>query len=104
MDATISKELMTSLFLPTSPIHDGAILIQKWRVAAAGCFLPLTMNPQVGNEYGTRHRAAIGLTEETDAVVIVISEEKGWISIVEEGRVTKGLDGLALRRLLLTYL
>ncbi len=103
LDGVLSKEIMTSIFLPTSPIHDGAILIQKGRITAAGCFLPLTLNPQVGTEYGTRHRAAIGLTEETDAVVIVISEEKGWVSLVSEGRVTRGLDAPGLRKMLLEY-
>jgi uncharacterized protein (TIGR00159 family) len=103
LDAIPSKEIMSSIFLPASPIHDGAVLIQKGRITAAGCFLPLTLNPQVGTEYGTRHRAAIGLTEETDAVVIVISEEKGWVSVVSEGRVTRGLDAPGLRRLLLEY-
>lgn len=103
MDAIPSKELITSLFIPISPVHDGAILIQKGRISAAGCFLPLTMNPQIDLQLGTRHRAAIGLSEETDAVVIVVSEEQGWISLVVEGKVIKGLDGPALRKLLLGY-
>ncbi len=103
LDAFPSKELITSIFLPLSPIHDGAILIQKGKLTAAGCFLPLTMNPTLDPELGTRHRAAIGLTEETDAVVIVVSEEKGWISLVVEGQITRGLDGAGLRKLLLNY-
>jgi diadenylate cyclase len=103
LDAVPSKEILTSIFLPSSPIHDGAVLIQKGRITAAGCFLPLTLNPQVDSDYGTRHRAAIGLSEETDAIVIVVSEERGWISVVVEGRVMKGLDGLALRKLLLGH-
>ena len=103
LDAVVSKELITSIFLPTSPLHDGAIVLQKGRLTAAGCFLPLTMNPSVGVEVGTRHRAAIGLTEETDSVAIVVSEEKGWISLVVDGRITKGLDGAALRKMLIKY-
>ncbi len=103
MDAIPSKELITSIFLPLSPIHDGAILIQKGKITMAGTFLPLTMNPNVDAELGTRHRAAIGLTEETDAVVIVVSEEKGWVSVVVEGSITRGLDGAGLRKLLLSY-
>ena len=101
LDAVVSKELITSIFLPTSPLHDGAIVIQKGRITSAGCFLPLTMNPNVGVEVGTRHRAAIGLTEETDSIVLVVSEEKGWISLVNEGRVVRGVDGPALRQLLI---
>jgi diadenylate cyclase len=104
LDALVSKELLTSVFHPVSPMHDGAVVLQKGRVTAAGCFLPLTMNPRFGVEVGTRHRAAIGLTEETDAAVIVISEEKGWISLASEGRITRGVDGAALRKILLGYL
>lgn len=104
LDAVVSKELLTSIFNPVSPLHDGAVILQKGRITAAGCFLPLTMNPRFGVEVGTRHRAAIGVTEETDAAVIVISEEKGWISLASEGRITKGVDGAALRKILLGYL
>ncbi len=104
IDAVVSKEIITSIFLPVSPIHDGAIIIQKGRIVKAGCFLPLTMNPKIGAEFGTRHRAALGLTEETDAFVIVISEEKGWISVALQGKLTQGLDGPGLRRLLLAHL
>jgi uncharacterized protein (TIGR00159 family) len=96
IDAWVSKELLCSIFALTSPIHDGAVVIQKGRLTAAGCFLPLTVNPQVPKTLGTRHRAAIGLTEETDAVVIVVSEEEGAISLVREGRITHGLDAGAL--------
>ena len=97
LDARVSKELLTSIFLPPSPIHDGAIIIQQGRIIAAGCFLPLTTNPHVSKTLGTRHRAAIGLTEETDAVVIVISEEEGAISMVREGRITRNVDAGTLR-------
>jgi uncharacterized protein (TIGR00159 family) len=97
LDARISKELINSIFVPTSPIHDGALVIQKGRITAAGCFLPLTTNPHVSRTLGTRHRAAIGITEETDAVVIVVSEEEGRISLVHEGRITRDLDAGQLR-------
>jgi diadenylate cyclase len=97
LDARVSKELICSVFLPTSPLHDGAIVIQGGRVAAAGCFLPLTTDPRVSRTLGTRHRAAIGLTEETDAVVIVISEEEGTVSLVREGRISRDLTTNVLR-------
>lgn len=97
LDAKVSKELITSIFLPTSPIHDGALIMHRGRIIAAGCFLPLTQNPHVSKTLGTRHRAAIGLTEETDALVIVISEEEGAISLVREGRLTRGVDAGTLR-------
>ncbi len=97
LDARVSKELIMSIFLPTSPIHDGAVIIHHGRIIAAGCFLPLTGNPHVSKSLGTRHRAAIGLTEETDAVVVVISEEEGAISLVREGRITRDVDAGTLR-------
>ncbi len=97
LDAQVSKELVTSIFLPGSPIHDGALIIQHGRITAAGCFLPLTTNPNVSKTLGTRHRAAIGLTEETDAVAIVVSEEDGMISLVREGKITRDVDAATLR-------
>jgi diadenylate cyclase len=97
LDARVSKELITSIFQPLSPIHDGALIIHKARIIAAGCFLPLTTNPHVSKTLGTRHRAGIGLTEETDALVIVISEEEGAISMVREGRITRNVDAATLR-------
>jgi diadenylate cyclase len=97
LDARVSRELIQSIFLTSSPIHDGALIVQKGRITAAGCFLPLTTNPNVSKTLGTRHRAAIGLTEETDAVVIVVSEEEGKISLVREGRITRDLDPGTLR-------
>jgi uncharacterized protein (TIGR00159 family) len=104
IDGKVSKELIYSILMPTSPIHDGAIVLQKGRIAAAGCFLPLTMNPRVSRFLGTRHRAAIGLTEETDAVVIVVSEETGRISVAVEGELTSHLDTVSLRNQLLRLL
>jgi uncharacterized protein (TIGR00159 family) len=100
LDARISKELLSSIFLATSPIHDGAVVVRNGRITAAGCFLPLTTNPNVSKTLGTRHRAAIGLTEETDAVVIVVSEEEGSISLVHEGRITRNVDAGTLRNTL----
>lgn len=97
LDAAISRELILSVFHTTSPIHDGAIIISERRIAAAGCFLPLTTNPNVSKALGTRHRAAIGVTEETDAVVVVVSEEDGRISLVTDGRLTRDLDAANLR-------
>ncbi len=96
LDARVSKELLCSIFPSTSPLHDGAVMIQRGRITAAGCFLPLTTNPNISKALGTRHRAAIGLTEETDAVVVVVSEEEGTISLVREGRITRDLDTGAL--------
>jgi diadenylate cyclase len=100
LEARVSKELILSIFHPTSPLHDGAVVVQEGRIAAAGCFLPLSMSPTVAKELGTRHRAAIGLTEETDAVVIVVSEETGTISMVQGGKLDRDLDAVTLRRAL----
>lgn len=100
IDGALSGELLLSIFLPYSPIHDGAVIIKKDRVLWAGCFLPLTGRGDLEKELGTRHRAAVGITEETDAVVIVISEERGAISLVLNGRITRDLDGAGLRRVL----
>ncbi len=97
IDAQISRELVVSIFMPASPIHDGALIIRKGRITAAGCFLPLTVNPNVSKTFGTRHRAAIGITEESDAVVIAVSEETGSISLVVDGRLTRDLDAGSLR-------
>jgi len=101
IDAFLSRELLLSTFIPYSPIHDGAVIIRQGRVHMAGCFLPLTTSPDLEKELGTRHRAAIGLSEETDAVVIVVSEETGTISIVHEGKIKRGFDGAGLRKELL---
>ena len=102
IDAVVTKELITTIFFSPSPLHDGAILIQGGRLTAARCFLPLTANPRVVKTLGSRHRAALGLAEETDAVVIVVSEEneKGAISLAIGGKLTKNLDANGLRRVL----
>lgn len=97
LEARVSRELLQAIFLPVSPVHDGAVILQQGRITSAGCFLPLTVNPNVSKTLGTRHRAAIGLTEETDAVVIVVSEEEGKISLVREGRIIRDLDAGTLR-------
>jgi len=101
LDAEVTHELIQSIFQETSPIHDGAIVLQKNRVAAAGCFLPLTTKQDVSKALGTRHRAAIGLTDETDAVVLVVSEEEGRVSVVQGGRIRVMPDANALRQVLL---
>ncbi|MES2744293.1 MAG: diadenylate cyclase CdaA, partial [Bdellovibrionota bacterium] len=98
LDAKVSKELLLSIFHPTAPIHDGAIVIQQGRIAAAGCFLPLTRDEDVDPNFGTRHRAAIGISEETDSIAIVVSEETSAISIVIDGVVVKKADGKDLRK------
>ena len=98
LDATITYDLLVTIFRPGSPLHDGAVIIQGERIAAAACFLPLTVNPQVSKDFGTRHRAAIGLTEETDAVTVIVSEESGRISLALDGSIESGLTGDALRQ------
>jgi diadenylate cyclase len=97
LDAMLTYDLLVSIFQPSSPLHDGAVIVQDDRVAAAACFLPLTVNPRLSKELGSRHRAAIGLTEENDSVTIVISEETGTISVVADGQIERGLDADALR-------
>jgi diadenylate cyclase len=100
LDAYLTYDLLVTIFNPKSPLHDGAIIIRGAHVAAAACFLPLTLDPYLSKELGTRHRAAIGITEETDAVAVVISEETGKISAVVEGEITRNLDGPRLLRIL----
>ena len=97
LDAQLTYDLLVSIFQPTSPLHDGAVIVQNDRVAAAACFLPLTVNPRLGRELGSRHRAAIGVTEENDAVAIVVSEETGVISLVLDGGIERELDPEQLR-------
>ena len=97
LDATVTYDLMATIFQPGSPLHDGAAIVQGDRVAAAACFLPLSVNPRVSRELGTRHRAAIGLTEENDAVAIVVSEETGIISLAIAGELERRLTADTLR-------
>ncbi|MGE0444313.1 MAG: diadenylate cyclase CdaA [Vicinamibacterales bacterium] len=104
LDATVTYDLLGSIFQPGSPLHDGAVIIQGDRIAAAACFLPLSVNPLVSRDLGTRHRAALGLTEENDAIAIVVSEESGNISLALGGTLERGLSPEALRARLRTLL
>src|SRR5882724_701356 len=97
LNAELSYDLLVSIFNPTTPLHDGAVVVQRHRIAAASCFLPLTLNPRRSKDLGTRHRAAIGVTEDTDAVAVVVSEETGLISFVQSGQIRRGLDATKLR-------
>jgi diadenylate cyclase len=97
LDAVLTYDLLVSIFQPSAPLHDGAVIVQDDKVAAAACFLPLTVNPKLSKELGSRHRAAIGLTEENDAIAIVVSEETGNISLAADGRIERGLDVDELR-------
>jgi diadenylate cyclase len=97
LDAAMTYDLLVTIFQPKSPLHDGAVIIQEGRVAAAACFLPLTVNPRISRDLGTRHRAAIGLTEENDAVAVVVSEERGQIALALEGRIERDLTPDQLR-------
>jgi diadenylate cyclase len=101
LDAAISYDLLVTIFNPSTPLHDGAVIIQDERIAAASVFLPLTKNPSISRELGTRHRAAIGITEGSDAISIVVSEETGLITWVEGGNVKRNLDTTLLRKRLL---
>ncbi len=102
LDANLSKELLISIFMPVSPLHDGGAIIYKGRIQTAGCIMPLSENPYISKRFGTRHRAAIGLSEETDAVIIVVSEETQEISLVQHGALTAMYDELTLTNTLRT--
>lgn len=102
LEAKISKELLKNVFYPNTPLHDGAVIIRKSRLQAAGCFLPLSTRPDISKELGTRHRAAIGLSENSDAIVISVSEETGIISIAEEGTIKRNFNESSLKKYLLT--
>jgi uncharacterized protein (TIGR00159 family) len=104
LDSTLSYDLLINVFTPETPLHDGAVIVQDDRIAAAACFLPLTNNPELSKEFGTRHRAALGITEETDAVAVVVSEETGIISLAFDGEMIRDLDGKSLRNMLYQYL
>ena len=104
LDALLTYDLLISIFNPGTPLHDGAVVIQGNRVAAAACFLPLTVNPGLARELGSRHRAAIGVTEDTDALAVVVSEETGGISVVVGGNIRRNVDGRALKQGLLEAL
>jgi diadenylate cyclase len=100
LDAVLTYDLLVTIFSPHTPLHDGAVIVQRNRIIAAGCFLPLTLDPYLSKELGTRHRAAIGITEETDAVAVIVSEETGIISASYSGNILRNLDGAGLRDVL----
>lgn len=104
VDAKVSTDLIFNIFYPKSPLHDGAMIIRDNRIISAGCILPLTSNTNISHELGTRHRAAIGLSEVSDAVVIVVSEETGIISVASKGSLTRNFDGISLRKVLISSL
>jgi diadenylate cyclase len=97
LDAQLSYDLLATIFRPSAPLHDGAVIIQKDRIAAAACFLPLSMNPVLSTQLGTRHRAGIGVTEETDAIAVIVSEETGSISLAVAGKIERDLTVEQLR-------
>jgi len=101
LDANISYDLLVTIFNPATPLHDGAVVIRNERLAAASVFLPLTKNPEISRELGTRHRAAIGITEGSDAISLVVSEETGLVTYVDAGRLIRNIDTPTLRKLLL---
>jgi len=101
LDSAVSYDLLVTVFAPGTPLHDGAVILSGERVAAAACFLPLSLNEGLSKRFGTRHRAAIGITEETDALAVVVSEERGTISVARNGQMIEDLDGKGLRDLLL---
>ena len=104
MDAVVSRRLLESIFYPYSPLHDGAVILSRDRIMAAACLLPLSINPDLPRDLGTRHRAAVGATEEGDAIAIVVAEEIGAISLAVGGEITRNLDGAALRHRLIRLL
>lgn len=104
LDARVDYNLLITIFNPETPLHDGAVIIQEDRIAAAACFLPLAFDPEIATELGTRHRAALGISQETDAVAVVVSEETGTISIAVDGELTRDLDSKSLRNALYKYL
>ena len=104
MDARLSYDLLATIFRPSAPLHDGAVIVQRDRIAAAACFLPLSMNPVLSTQLGTRHRAGIGITEETDAVAIVVSEETGSISVAVGGHIERDIRVERLRERLSSLL
>ncbi|MDD5505089.1 MAG: diadenylate cyclase CdaA [Candidatus Omnitrophica bacterium] len=101
LDGCVSQELLSTIFIPNTPLHDGSVIIRLDRIVAAGCLLPLSDNPKISKGLGTRHRAAIGLTEETDAIAIVVSEETGSVSLAISGRLTRDLNEEGLERVLI---
>ena len=97
---SVSTELLINIFMPNTPLHDGAVIVRNDMIVAAGCYLPLSENPNLSKELGTRHRAALGITEETDAVAIIVSEETGVVSVAKEGKLSRYLDVKTLKNML----
>jgi len=104
LEARLSYDLLATIFRPSAPLHDGAVIVQRDRIAAAACFLPLSMNPVLSTQMGTRHRAGIGITEETDAIAVIVSEESGAISLAVGGKIERDLTVEELRTRLSTLL
>lgn len=104
LDAEVNYNLLINIFSPDTPLHDGAVILQEDRIAAAACFLPLSFDPEISSELGTRHRAAMGISQETDALAIVVSEETGTISVAVDGELIRDLDSKSLRNALYQYL
>ncbi|MDD3840215.1 MAG: diadenylate cyclase CdaA [Clostridia bacterium] len=100
IQAVVSKELLCNIFVPNTPLHDGAVLIREDEIVAAGCFLPLTENPNLSKQLGTRHRAALGISENSDGIAIIVSEETGIISLASDGKLTRYLDSKSLEDIL----
>ncbi len=100
LDARLTRELLENIFVPNTPLHDGAVIVRESRIVAAGCFLPLTENPNLSKQLGTRHRAALGISEASDALAIIVSEETGIVSIASDGKLTRYLDAEGLRGIL----
>jgi diadenylate cyclase len=100
LNSEVNQELLVTIFMPRTPLHDGAVILDGNRIVAAACLLPLSQKPEIARSYGTRHRAAIGLTDETDALVIVVSEETGSISIASAGKINTDIDTPTLKRVL----
>ncbi len=103
IEADVTSELLVTLFTPPSPLHDGAVIIRGGKIAAAGCILPLSQNPHLSKAFGTRHRAAVGISEETDALAIVVSEENHQIAFAMAGKMTPGIDAETLEEMLTLY-
>jgi diadenylate cyclase len=101
LDSMVSSELLSNIFIPNTPLHDGAVIIRRNRISAAGCFLPLTQSQSLSKELGTRHRAAIGITELSDSLVIIVSEETGVISFARMGRLSRYLDTKSLKEIIM---
>lgn len=104
LNSNISSELLINIFIPNTPLHDGAVIIQKNNVAAAACYLPLSESPFISKELGTRHRAALGISEVTDSVTVIVSEETGHISLTKNGELHRAINTEQLKELLTSEL